>query len=280
MANGMQRRLAVLIDADNASTKSNDRLFEEIAKLGTATVRRAYGDFSKGQAKSWEPALITHAIVPQQQFANVPGKNATDFALVIDAMDLLHAGGLDAFCIVSSDSDFTRLATRIREHGLEVFGFGRADTAESFRRACREFVEIGTLVPKSAPKSVRAIPAKPAKTPPVEPTKSAPSSALKPIVAHAPVAEAERLILRALGETGAGGKWVAIATVISEVRKLDPAFKPQNYGSGLFSELVDRTSCLEGNQEDGRCTQIRMKPKKVSKPSTEAQPVVAGPTAS
>ncbi|RYE44302.1 MAG: NYN domain-containing protein [Hyphomicrobiales bacterium] len=270
MANDMQVRLAVLIDADNASAKCSDRLFEEVDKLGTATVRRAYGDFSKGQAKSWVPALIKHAIVPQQQFANVPGKNATDFALVIDAMDMLHAGGLDAFCIVSSDSDFTRLATRIREHGLEVFGFGRKDAAESFRRACREFVDIDKPVSKPAAKPASATPARPAKAPPVEPPKHASSTALEPNVAHAPVAEAERLILRALGEAGAGGKWVAIATVISEVRKLDPAFRPQNYGSGLFSELVERTSCLEGNREGGRCTQIRMIPKGMSKPATKA----------
>jgi hypothetical protein len=260
MANGKQDRLAVLIDADNASAKSSDRLFEEVARLGTATVRRAYGDFSKGQAKSWESALIQHAIVPQQQFANVPGKNATDFALVIDAMDLLHTGGLDGFCIVSSDSDFTRLATRIREHGLKVFGFGRKETAASFRHACWDFVDSDTLVPKAATKSAR--PTQALSPPTIEPLKSASAASLDPTPVNAPVAEAERLILRALGEAGAGGKWIAIATVTNEVRKLDPGFKPQRYGSSLFSELIKRTSCLEGNDEDGRCTQIRMKPKK------------------
>jgi hypothetical protein len=275
MANGTQTRLAVLIDADNASPKCSDGLFEQIAKLGTAVVRRAYGDFSKGQAKSWQPALTKHAIVPHQQFANLPGKNASDFALVIDAMDLLHAGGLDAFCIVSSDSDFTRLATRIREHGLDVFGFGRGDTAESFRRACREFIDTGKLQPKPVVQPTNAAPSKAAKTPPAKPPASASAAVLALPVTHAPVVEAERLILRALGETGAGGKWVAIATVIGEVRKLDPAFKPQNYGSGLFSELVSRTSCLEGNLEDGRCTQIRMIPKKATKRDT--RPSVATP---
>ncbi|WP_082533468.1 NYN domain-containing protein [Devosia sp. Root413D1] len=248
MANGMQRRLAVLIDADNASTKSNDRLFEEIAKLGTATVRRAYGDFSKGQAKSWESALITHAIVPQQQFANVPGKNATDFALVIDAMDLLHAGGLDAFCIVSSDSDFTRLATRIREHGLEVFGFGRADTAESFRRACQEFVEIDAPVKEAAVKGVTPV-AKAAKTP-------VPSS--KTTAAKASVADAERLLLRVLGELGAGGSWVAIETIHHRALKLDPSFKAATYGSKKLRDLIARVDCLECKDE-GTSAKVRMK---------------------
>lgn len=272
-------RLAVLIDADNASHKIADALFTQIAKLGDASVRRLYGDFSGGQAKGWDGARVKHAIVPHQQFANVPGKNATDITLVIDAMDLLHAGGLDGFCIVSSDSDFTRLATRMREHGLTVFGFGRKETAASFRQACREFIDTDTLVPKPAVKVAKATPAKATATqlvkpPPVKALKSPSPTALKPATVHVPVAEAERLILRALGETGAGGKWVAIATVISEVRKLDPAFKPQTYGSGLFSELVDRTSCIEGNDEDGRCTQIRMNSNKpwTSLPKSPASP--------
>jgi hypothetical protein len=270
-------RLAILIDADNASPKIADSLFAHVANLGDTSVRRIYGDFSGTQAKGWATARVKHAIVPQQQFANVPGKNATDFALVIDAMDLLHAGGLDGFCIVSSDSDFTRLATRIREHGLKVFGFGRKETAASFRQACREFVDTDTLMPKPAAKPAKASQALKA---PVELVKDAPPAVLKPTPpVHAPVADAERLILRALGEAGAGGKWIAIATVISEVRKLDPAFKPQSYGSSLFSELVDRTSCLEGNDEDGRCTQIRMnlskKPKPIKKTALSVVPELA-----
>lgn len=266
----MPPRLAVLIDADNISHKIADSLFAHIAKLGDASVRRIYGDFSSTHAKGWDAARVKHAIVPHQQFANVPGKNATDITLVIDAMDLLHAGGLDGFCIVSSDSDFTRLATRMREHGLTVFGFGRKETSASFRQACREFVDTDALVPKPAAKPAKV--AEPLKAP-VNALKAAPPTARKPTPpVHAPVAEAERLILRALGEAGAGGKWIAIATVISEVRKLDPAFKPQSYGSGLFSELVDRTRCLEGNNEDGRCTQIRMNLNKKSKPIKKTEP--------
>jgi hypothetical protein len=121
-------RLAVLIDADNTSAKIVDGLFEEIAKIGEASVRRIYGDFSHSRSKSWADTLSKHAIIPQQQFAYTTGKNASDITLVIDAMDLLHSGRFDGFCLVSSDSDFTRLAARIREQGVDVFGFGEHET--------------------------------------------------------------------------------------------------------------------------------------------------------
>jgi hypothetical protein len=117
---GRSPRLAVLIDADNASAKIADGLFEEIAKIGEASVRRIYGDFSNPRSKAWADTLSQHAIIPQQQFAYTTGKNASDITLVIDAMDLLHSGRFDGFCLVSSDSDFTRLAARIREQGVDV----------------------------------------------------------------------------------------------------------------------------------------------------------------
>jgi len=128
-------RLAVLIDADNASPKIAAGLFEEIAKIGEASVRRIYGDFSAPRSKGWADILAKHAIIPQQQFAYTAGKNASDITLVIDAMDLLHSGRFDGFCVVSSDSDFTRLAVRVREQGVEMFGFGEQKSPESFRQA-------------------------------------------------------------------------------------------------------------------------------------------------
>src|ERR1700692_2099408 len=142
-------RLAVLIDADNASAKSVDVLFEEIAKIGEASVRRIYGDFSNPRSKGWADTLSKHAIIPQQQFAYTTGKNASDITLVIDAMDLLHSGRFDGFCLVSSDSDFTRLAARIREQGVDVFGFGEQKTPESFRQACRRFIYTENLLPQT-----------------------------------------------------------------------------------------------------------------------------------
>src|SRR6188472_1410865 len=142
-------RLAVLIDADNASAKIVDGLFEEIAKIGEASVRRIYGDFSAARSKAWAEILSKHAIIPQQQFAYTTGKNASDITLVIDAMDLLHSGRFDGFCLVSSDSDFTRLAARIREQGADVFGFGEQKTPESFIQACRRFIYTENLLPEA-----------------------------------------------------------------------------------------------------------------------------------
>src|ERR1700682_5364725 len=133
-------RFAVLIYADNTSPQIAGGLFEEVAKFGEASVRRIYGDFSSPQLKSWAEILQKHAIDPYQQFAYTKGKNASDIALVIDAMDLLHSGRFDGFCLVSSDSDFTRLASRLREQGADVFGFGEQKTPESFRQACRKFI--------------------------------------------------------------------------------------------------------------------------------------------
>src|SRR6187551_1565853 len=142
-------RLAVLIDADNASARIAPGLFEEIAKIGEASVRRIYGDFSTGRLKAWADVLSTHAIRAHQNFAYTTGKNASDIALVIDAMDLLHSGRFDGFCLVSSDSDFTRLAARIREQGVDVYGFGEQKTPESFRQACRRFIYTENLLPEA-----------------------------------------------------------------------------------------------------------------------------------
>ena len=143
-------RFAVLIDADNTSPQIAGGLFEEVAKFGEASVRRIYGDFSGGQLKSWADILQKHAIDPYQQFAYTKGKNASDIALVIDAMDLLHSGRFDGFCLVSSDSDFTRLASRLREQGADVYGFGAQKTPESFRQACRRFIYTENLLPQAA----------------------------------------------------------------------------------------------------------------------------------
>lgn len=153
------QRLAILIDADNASPRAAAATFEEIATIGEASARRIYGDFSGTRLKGWAEVLATYAIIPQQNFANTVGKNASDIALVIDAMDLLHSGRFDGFCLVSSDSDFTRLAARIREQGLDVCGFGERKTPESFRRACKRFIYTENLLSpaeNSAPSGIGA----------------------------------------------------------------------------------------------------------------------------
>src|SRR5690349_6819150 len=138
-------RLAVLIDADNAQPAIAEALLAEVAKYGTAHVKRAYGDWTGTSLKGWKDQLLAQSIQPIQQFAYTTGKNATDAAMVIDAMDLLYSGRFDAFCIVSSDSDFTRLAARLRESGLTVYGFGEHKTPKPFVAACDKFIYIENL---------------------------------------------------------------------------------------------------------------------------------------
>ena len=144
--NGRSPSLAVLIDADNTTARYAEPIFAEIVKLGEANVRRIYGDFSGARLAKWNDAIGSLAILQQQQRNNTTGKNAADIALVIDAMDLMHKGSLDGFCLVSSDSDFTRLAQRLREDGLDVYGFGERKTPEAFRNACNRFIYVENLI--------------------------------------------------------------------------------------------------------------------------------------
>ena len=138
-------RLAVLIDGDNTTPMIIEALLAEIAKYGSATVKRAYGDWTTSNLRGWKEAINAHAIQPMQQFAYTTGKNATDSALIIDAMDLLYTGNLDGFCLVSSDSDFTKLASRLRESGKTVYGFGEPRTPHSLVAACDKFVYLDVL---------------------------------------------------------------------------------------------------------------------------------------
>jgi len=141
-----QATLAVLIDADNAAASIVDGLLAEVAKYGVASVKRIYGDWTTPQLGSWKSVLLEHSIHPIQQFRYTTGKNATDSSMIIDAMDLLYTGRFDGFCLVSSDSDFTRLASRIREEGLRVYGFGEKKTPTAFVSACDKFIYTEVLV--------------------------------------------------------------------------------------------------------------------------------------
>lgn len=139
------KRFALLIDADNISAKYIAGILDEITKYGVATYKRIYGDWTSTQATKWKEELLTNSIVPIQQFSNTTGKNATDSALIIDAMDILYGERVDGFCIVSSDSDFTRLASRLRESGMTVIGMGENKTPQSFRNACTKFTNLENL---------------------------------------------------------------------------------------------------------------------------------------
>jgi uncharacterized LabA/DUF88 family protein len=238
------RRFAVLIDADNTSPRIAAGLFEEIARFGEASVRRIYGDFSSPRMKSWADILQKYAIDPYQQFAYTTGKNASDIALVIDAMDLLHSGRFDGFCLVSSDSDFTRLASRLREEGADVYGFGAQKTPESFRQACRRFVYIENLLPEAEV----AIPEEGS-------SKARPSaSAAIPILTKA-IAQMET-------EDG----WVGLGVVGQRLANIASDFDPRTYGFRKLSDLVRQTGAFEMDQPEGRAVRIRAKPAHPSRP--------------
>jgi uncharacterized LabA/DUF88 family protein len=231
-------RLAVLIDADNAPAKISDGLFEEIAKIGEASVRRIYGDFSSPRMNAWAKVLTKHAIVPQQQFAYTTGKNASDIALVIDAMDLLHTGRFDGFCLVSSDSDFTRLAARIREQGTDVFGFGEQKTPESFRQACRRFIYTENLLARSSPSG------------------EGPAEVIKPLQ---PPSAATETIKKVIARIDSDDGWVPLREVGKQLANLAPDFDSRTYGFRKLSDLVRKTNSFEIAQPSDGVLRIRIK---------------------
>lgn len=241
------RRFAVLIDADNTSPRIVAGLFEEIAKFGEASVRRIYGDFSSSRLRSWIDVLQKYAIDPYQQFAYTTGKNASDIALVIDAMDLLHSGRFDGFCLVSSDSDFTRLASRLREEGADVYGFGAQKTPESFRQACRRFVYTENLLPEAAGAAR-------------EPG-SEPRQALQP--SGAAVAVLTRAIEQMESEDG----WVSLGAVGQRLANIASDFDPRTYGYRKLSDLVRKTGAFDVDQSEGRTVRIRARREEKPKPA-------------
>ncbi len=216
-------RLAVLIDADNAQPAIVDGLLAEVAKYGVASVKRIYGDWTGPHLKGWKETLLSHSIQPIQQFRYTTGKNATDSALIIDAMDLLYGDRFDGFCIVSSDSDFTRLAMRIRESGLTVYGFGEKKTPEPFVKACDKFIYTEILLPRAddaadAPKPAR------------EPGKDR---------------QLASLLRKAVEAASDDGGWANLGAVGSYIAKQMPDFDPRSYGFPKLRELVVATKLFE-----------------------------------
>jgi uncharacterized LabA/DUF88 family protein len=236
------RRFAVLIDADNTSPRIVAGLFEEIAKFGEASSRRIYGDFSSPRSKGWADVLQKYAIDPYQQFAYTTGKNASDIALVIDAMDLLHSGRFDGFCLVSSDSDFTRLASRLREEGADVYGFGARKTPESFRQACRRFIYTENLVPEAP-----------------TPDAGEPASGRTPRTVQATGA-AVAILNRAIEQMDTEDGWVGLGVVGQRLSTIASDFDPRSYGFRKLSDLIRGTGAFEIDHQDGREVRIRAKP--------------------
>ncbi len=241
---GRSARLAVLIDADNTSPRIVDGLFEEIAKIGTASVRRIYGDFASPHLKGWAEVLSRYAILPHQQFAYTTGKNSSDIALVIDAMDLLHGGRVDGFCLVSSDSDFTRLAARIREQGIDVFGFGEQKTPESFRQACRRFIYTENLLPGSASKGDG---------------EGGTTKSLRP------AAEAAPIILRVLDGVETEDGWAPLSAVGNRLANMAPDFDPRTYGFRKLSDLLRKTEAFDIERPENGVMRIRVRPQAPAK---------------
>ena len=268
-------RLAVLIDADNTFNVIDiiDELFEEISKFGDASVRRIYGDWTDDHIKNWKPVLPKHAIQPIQQYANTKGKNATDSALIIDAMDLLYTAPLDGFCIVSSDSDFTRLAIRFRESGKLVYGFGEQKTPESLRAACNQFIYIEILsqnklsdageasednISLKIDKSKPASEVKPANTSINE------SSLLTPVVKKtsqqlAMDTKLVSLFRSAIESLSDDDGFANTSEIKKHILKNYSAFDSRNYGYAKFSDLITTIGLFELDAKKQRIKDKRKK---------------------
>lgn len=203
-------KLAVLIDADNAQASVIAELLAEVSKFGTASIKRAYGDWTTPNLKKWKDYLHKHAIQPIQQFSYTTGKNATDASLIIDAMDILHESDLDGFCLISSDSDFTRLATRIREAGLVVYGFGEKKTPEAFIAACDKFVFTEILRENDVPTQ----------------KSESNTSSLRP------------MIVSAINAVSKDDGWARLSNVGNYINKNNPSFDSRNYGYEKLGKLI------------------------------------------
>jgi uncharacterized LabA/DUF88 family protein len=244
-------RMAVLIDADNTSASHASAILEELARYGIPTVKRAYGDWPTQHLVRWKDELHRHAIQPVQQFAYTTGKNSTDSALIIDAMDLLYSGNLDAFAIVSSDSDFTRLATRIRESGKTVYGLGRRRTPASLVAACDRFIFLEVL-------------GRADDTPPPQD----PDSAEEP-----PLPDLRRILTSAVETTSQDDGWATLASLGNYLNNTHASFDPRNYGFSKLSALARAQDYLDVNQSDGQAPRVRLRsaPAKTAVKKTSAR---------
>ncbi|RKG43982.1 NYN domain-containing protein [Acinetobacter cumulans] len=237
------KKFAVLIDADNSSIQAIPSVLEEVAKYGIASVKRVYGDWSSETLKNWRDVLLPHAITPVQQFAYTKGKDATDMILIIDAMDLLYAGALDDFCIVSSDSDFTPLASRIRENGLTVFGFGKKTTPEAFKKACDKFISVENLLTVEKEEMREATDLTDSKNNIKEPLKNEKleKENLKLDIDKATL----NLIYKAVKDNSDDSGWAYLGLVGGYINAVKPDFDTRNYGSDKLSTLIKALGVFE-----------------------------------
>lgn len=221
MTNDEQMRLAVLIDADNSRHSIIEGLLEEVATYGIASIKRIYGDWSSDSMRGWKEILLDYSLQPVQQYPYTRGKNATDMRMIIDAMDILYSDNMDGFCLVSSDSDFTPLAQRVRQDGLTVFGFGEAKTPKAFVRACDRFIYSDVLRTTDIDKADTPAPRRPAS-----------SSALKQD------AKLVNWVRNALEDAADDTGWASLGIVGQKVANNTPDFDPRNYGYKKLGELI------------------------------------------
>ena len=237
-------KLAVLIDADNIPYSNIKGMLDEIAKLGVPAIKRIYGDWTKPTVSGWKPALLEHAITPIQQYSYTSGKNATDSAMIIDAMDILHSDKVDGFCLVSSDSDFTRLAIRLRESGMVVIGIGEKKTPNPFIVACDKFIYIEIIGVKVVPKTTANISSTPA-------------------VIQAPEIDSIdnefiQLLKSSVDDIADDDGWASLAGLGALINKKKPDFDPRNYGYPKLTPLIKSLNkYFEVDERDAERTHIK-----------------------
>ena len=233
-------KLAVLIDADNVPYANIKEMLEEIAKNGTPTIKRIYADWTKQTVSGWKGVLLENAITPIQQYSYTTGKNSSDSALIIDAMDILYSGKVDGFCIVSSDSDFTRLAIRLREAGMKVFGFGEKKTPQPFITACDKFIYIEILKPEV-----------------IKPTELTEKPKSLPTVETAPLSKIDKALINLITESVENladeSGWTFLGDLGNFILKKKTDFDPRNYG---FSKLLALIKNIDRFEIDERGTNL------------------------
>ncbi|GAL99385.1 NYN domain-containing protein [Sphingomonas parapaucimobilis] len=250
--NALTHNIALLIDADNAQSAAIDPVLTVLAELGTVNVRRAYGNWSKPGLKGWRDVMVKHGIEPQQQFDLTKGKNATDMKMTIDAMDLLFRGRIDGFGIMSSDSDFMPLATRIRQDGFPVYGFGNSRTPEAFKQACSRFIDVGALIGEAARPAVAKpvtadVPLADSLPPSIEQAKRT-AGTPRPIDE-----ELLKLLVDAYNSVKRDERGFASLSAIGQLAGNRSSFDTRNFGFKRLSDLIEAVPNFQTERrEDGR----------------------------
>ncbi|WP_277451439.1 NYN domain-containing protein [Janibacter sp. DB-40] len=248
-------RIAVLIDCDNVSSRHTSAVLEELAKYGTPTVKRAYGDWTTTQLGGWKEMLLRHAVQPVQQFPNSTGKNASDSTLIIDAMDLLWQGNVDAFALVSSDSDFTRLATRLRESGKRVFGVGEGKTPDPLRRAVDQFIQIELLVESDQPTRTAADEPQATRNGAADSTRDEASGDNSNSKTQADLqSKLTKAVNASLGDNG----WTNLSALGQHLQRTNPDFDSRAFGHQKLVTLVEDQNYLE-TKRSGTTVLVRTK---------------------